>query len=168
MSQAQQLIQELDRLIVKEIDAYQQLLEHQKTEKRLLVARSLDPFLANLHAKEHLTHTIALVEKARQDLSARLAPLLGMPVSAVTLQQLSRRVDEPYASCFLHYRTVLQQLVHDLQRCNRDNARLLQDSLAIIDEALTFFASLVPADPTYHASGTFTAPMQGRLLSGRV
>jgi flagellar biosynthesis/type III secretory pathway chaperone len=168
MSQAQQFIEELDRLVGKEIEAYQQLLECQQAEKRLLVARSLEPFVTNLQAKEHLTRTIAQLEHTRQDVAARLAPLLGLPASAMSLQQLSTRVDAPYADRFLHYRARLRELVSHLQRCNHENARLLQDSLAIINEALAFFACLTPASPTYHASGTFMHPTQGRLLSGRV
>jgi hypothetical protein len=168
MSQIQQLVEELDRLVLKEIEAYQQLLEHQRAEKRFLVARSLESFLTNLQAKERLTHVIAQVDKARQDVSARLAPMLHLPVSAMTLRQLSRRVEEPYASRFRQHRERLCELVKHLQRCNRENARLLQDSLAIINEALAFFTCLMPTDPTYHPSKTFAAPMQGRLLSGKV
>jgi hypothetical protein len=165
---AVQLVDELNGTLLEEIEAYQYLLELQQAEKRLLVARTLEPFLANLQAKDRVIQTLTRLENKRQTVLCQLAPGLHLSKAAVTLRQLSTRVPEPYASTFLQHRERLQQLVTALQRCTRENARLLQDALAFIDDALAFFACLVPATPTYHPSGTFALPTQGRLLSGRV
>lgn len=168
MSNRQELLKELESMLSQEIVAYEQLLQLQQSEKRLLVARALEPFLTNLHAKEHRVRAIAQLELKRQTVLQHLAPLLGLPDTNVTLQQLSTRVPEPVASALLHCRVRLQEVVHALQQCNRENARLLQDSLVLIDETLTFFAALAPNHLTYQRSGTFAPPTQGRLLAGRV
>jgi flagellar biosynthesis/type III secretory pathway chaperone len=168
MHDTQLLIDELQNILQAEIEAYQHLVELQQAEKRLLVARALEPFLTNLHAKEHRLRAITQLEQQRHTVLQRLAPLLDLPDTNVTLQQLSTRLPEPLASRLLHCRTRLQEVVHTLQRCNRENAWLLQDSLALIDETLAFFAALAPNRPTYQRSGTFVPPTQGRLLSGRV
>jgi hypothetical protein len=68
----------------------------------------------------------------------------------------------------LRARACLRDLVDTLRRCNRETARLLQDSLTCIEERLAFFAALAPSRPIYQRSGTFGASTQGRLLSGRV
>jgi len=168
MHDAQQLIEELQIILQAEIETYQHLVELQQAEKRLLVARALEPFLTNLHVKEHHLHAITQLEQKRHTVLQRLAPLLDLPDTNVTLRQLSTRLPEPLAGMLLHSRTCLQEVVHTLQRCNRENERLLQDSLALVNETLTFFAALEPNCPTYQRSGTFVPPTQGRLLSGRV
>ena len=168
MQDIQPLIDELQAILQAEVDAYQHLVELQQTEKRLLVTRALEPFLTNLHAKEHRLRILSRLEHRRQIVLHQLAPLLGLATAEVTLQQLSTRVAEPWAGALLDARARLQDAVHTLKRCNRDNARLLQDSLACIEERLRFFAALAPSRPTYQRSGTFSAPKQGRLLSGRV
>jgi hypothetical protein len=168
MPDIQPLVDELHAILQAEVEAYQHLLELQQTEKRLLVTRALEPFLTNLHAKEHRLRTLSRLEHKRQMLLQQLAPLLELPVAEVTLQQLSTRVPEPWAGALLDVRARLQDVVNSLKRCNRENARLLQDSLAFIEERLRFFTTLVPSRPTYQRSGTFSAPAQGRLLSGRV
>jgi len=168
MQDMQPLIDELHNILQAEIEAYQHLVELQQTEKRLLVTRELAPFLANLHAKEHRLRTITRLEDKRQTVLHHLAPLLGLTAAEVTLQQLSARLPEPWAGTLLHARACLQDLVETLRRYNRETARLLQDSLAFIEERLAFFAALAPGRSTYQRSGTFGAPTQGRLLSGRV
>jgi flagellar biosynthesis/type III secretory pathway chaperone len=168
MHDIQPLIAELQTILQAEIEAYQHLVELQQAEKRLLVTRALAPFLTNLHAKEHRLRTITRLEQKRRAVLHSLASLLGFPDPTMTLQQLSTRIPEPFASTLLGYRSRLQDTVETLQRCNRENARLLQDSLALIDERLAFFAAMAPCRPTYQRSGTFVPPMQGRLLSGRV
>lgn len=168
MSDTQPLIEELDRLLLQEVEAYQQLLTLQQAEPRLVVEAALEPFLANLQAKERLAYQLAAYEKHRQAVTMRLAPLLQLPATTMTLQQLSTRVEEPYASRFLHYRTRLRMLVDDLRRLNNANAILLHDSLAFIEHLLAFLERLQPGSATYHPSGQLTPPKQGRFLSERV
>jgi flagellar biosynthesis/type III secretory pathway chaperone len=168
MSDTQPLIEALDRLLLQEIEAYQHLLTLQQEEQRLVVEAALEPFLANLQVKERLAHQLAACEKHRQMVTTRLAPLLQLPATTTTLQQLSTRVAEPYAGRFLHYRTCLRTLVDDLQRLNNENAMLLRDSLTCIEHLLAFFERMQPGCATYHSSGQLTPKKQGRFLSERV
>ena len=163
-----QLLEALDALLRREIAAYEELLQLQQAEKRYAVEQALEPFLANLQAKEHLTHAIAGLEKQRCTVSAQLASQLQVSAPVITLQQLSTRVEAPYAQRFQDYRTRLLVLVTQLQRCNLENEIFLRDSRAFIDGTLAFIARLLPDNLTYHQSGTFTPPTQGRLLSGRI
>jgi flagellar biosynthesis/type III secretory pathway chaperone len=168
MSDTQPLVEELDRLLLQEIEAYQQLLTLQQEEQRLVVAQALEPFLANLQAKEQLARKLTAYEQHRQAVTNSLRPVLQLPATPLTLRQLSTRVGEPYASRFLHYRTRLRTLVNDLRRLNTENAMLLRDSLAFIEHVLVFFDRLQLDGTTYHQSGKFTPRQQGRLLSERV
>ena len=168
MSDTQPLLEELDRLLLQEMEAYQQLLALQQKEKRLIVEQALESFLVNLRAKEHLARKLTGCEKNRQAVTIRLAPLLQLPATTTTLQQLSTRVKEPYASRFLYYRTRLRTLIDDLRRLNNENAMLLHDSLAFIEHVLVFFDRMQPDSATYHQSGKFTPQKQGRLLSEKV
>lgn len=167
MNTMQESLEELDRLLEQESDVHQQLLTLQQQEKQLVLAWSLEPLQANLQAKEHLAQSMLRLERKCQSVLSRLAALLQLPPTEVTLQQLSVRVEEPYASTLLRHRARLQQLVSALQHSNRENDRLLQDSLVLVDGALAFFTSLGSEPAAYQPTGKIASSAPGRLLSGR-
>lgn len=168
MDDVQSLSAALLAILHDEVYAYQHFAVLQETEKRHLVTRNLEAFLGNLHAKEHCVLGLRRLEEKRQAMVMRLAALLRLDAADVTLAQLSANVPEPAASELLASRSQLKESLDLVQRCNRDNVRLLQDSLALIKETLAFFTCLLPARLTYQRSGTFPPSTQGRLLSGRV
>ena len=168
MSTSAPLLAELDRLLQQEVEAYEHLLELHQEVQRCLAAPALDPLLASLQAREHMARHIAHVEHQRAAVTAQLAPLLQLPATDVTLQNLSTRVDAPYASRFLQYRTRLRTLVDEVQQLNSMQAQLLREVRAFVDAALAFLTRLLPGQPRYLQSGKLTTPTQGHLLSGRV
>ena len=168
MHDIQTLTEACNTILLEEIEAYEGLLAIQQAEKQLLGARQLEAFLANLHAKDQILQTIASLEERRQAAVHALVPLLGVATAPSTLQELSARVPEPQASTMRQYRIRLQHLLGDVQRSSGENARLVQDVLTLIEEALHFFASVLPATPTYQPSGTFPTTTRGRLVSGTV
>jgi hypothetical protein len=168
MHETHTLSEALQAILLEEMAAYERLLALQQAEKHLLVARQLEAFLANLHAKEQALHTIAHVETQRQAIVSRLAPLLHLHDTSVTLHQLSVCLPEPYASTMGQCRQRLQRLLREVQRSSDENACLVRDALALVEEALAFFANLLPSTPTYKPTGSFPPAVRGRLLSGTV
>jgi flagellar biosynthesis/type III secretory pathway chaperone len=168
MSTSVPLLAELDHLLQQEVEAHEHLLALHQEVQRCLAAPALDPLLASLQAREHVARHIAHVEHQRAAVTAQLAPLLQLPATDVTLQNLSTRVDAPYANRFLQYRTRLRTLVDEVQQLNNIQAQLLREVRASVDAALAFFTGLLPAQPTYLQSGKLTTPTPARFLSGRV
>ena len=168
MSTSAPLLAELDHLLQQEVEAYEHLLALHQEVQRCLAAPALDPLLASLQARDHVARHIAHVEHQRAAVTAQLAPLLQLPVTGVTLQHLSTRVDAPYASRFSQYRTRLRALVDEVQQLNNMQAQLLREVRAFVDAALAFFTGLLPAQPTYLQSGQLTTPTPARFFSGRV
>jgi len=168
MSTSASLLAELDHLLQQEVEAYEHLLALHQEVQHYLAASALDPLLASLQAREHVARHIAHVEHQRAAVTAQLAPLLQLPATDITLQNLSTRVDAPYASRLRQYRIRLRTLVDDVQRLNSVQVQLLHEVRAFVDAALAFFTSLLPAQPMYVQSGKLTTPTQGRFLSGRV
>jgi hypothetical protein len=168
MYESERYIRALEAILLDEITAYETLLAIQQAEKRLLVAHEIEAFVDNLQAKEQTLRAIADLEDRRQTLVKQLAPLLHLPDTAISLQQLSTRMPEPHARTMRQYRSRLQRLLRDVQRSSGENAWLVRDSLVLIEEALGFLGSLLPTMPTYQPSGTFAATIRGRLLSGTV
>lgn len=168
MSTSAQLLAELDQLLQQEVEAYERLLVLQQETQRCLAVPALEPLLTNLQAREHLAGHIANVEHQRLAVSARLAPLLQLPVAEMTLHNVSLRVQAPYTSRLQHYRARLRDLVGSVQQLNHTQAQLVREVRAFVDAALACVSRLLPAQPTYLQSGKLTTPTQGRLLSGRI
>jgi hypothetical protein len=168
MSTSAPLLAELDHLLQQEVEAYEHLLALHQEVQRCLAAPALDPLLASLQAREHVARHIAHVEHQRAAVTAQLAPLLQLPPTDVTLQNLSTRVDAPYASRLCQYRTRLRALVSEVQQLNNIQAQLLREVRAFVDAALAFFTGLLPAQPTYLQSGQLTTSTPTRFFSGRV
>jgi hypothetical protein len=168
MSTSAPLLAELDHLLQQEVEAYEHLLTLHQEVQRCLAAPGLEPLVASLQAREHVARHIAHVEHQRAAVTAQLAPLLQLPSTNVTLQNLSTRVDAPYASRFRQYRTRLRTLIDEVQQLNNMQTHLLREVRAFVDAALVFFTGLLPAPPTYLQSGKLTTPTPARFLSGRV
>jgi len=168
MSTSAPLLAELDHLLQQEVEAYEHLLTLHQEVQRCLAAPGLEPLVASLQAREHVARHIAHVEHQRAAVTAQLAPLLQLPATGVTLQNLSTRIDAPYASRFRQYRTRLRTLVDEVQQLNNMQTHLLREVRAFVDAALAFFTGLLPAPPTYLQSGKLTTPTPARFLSGRV
>ena len=162
------LLAEFDHLLQQEVEAYAHLLALHQEVQHCLAASALDPLLASLQAREHVARHITHVERQRTAVTAQLAPLLQLPATDITLQNLSTRVDAPYASRLRQYRIRLRTLADDVQQLNSVQAQLLHEVRAFVDAALAFFTGLLPAQPMYLQSGKLTTPTQGRFLSGRV
>src|SRR4029453_6512050 len=107
MSTSAPLPAELDHLLQQEVEAYEHLLALHQEVQRCLAAPVLDPLLASLQAREHVARHSAPGEHHRAAVTAKLASLLQLPGTGVTLQNLSTRVDAPYASRLRQYRTQL-------------------------------------------------------------
>lgn len=168
MSTLVQWLAEFDRLLQQEVEAYERQMVLQQETQRCLAASALEPLLANLQAREHLARHITSVEQQRVAVSAQLAPLLQLPISDMTLHNVTTRVQDPYAGRFRQYRARLRTLMDDLRQLNHTQAQLLREVRAFVDAALACVARLLPAQPTYLQSGKLTTSTQGRLLSGRV
>ena len=168
MSTSAPLLAELDHLLQQEVEAYEHLLTLHQEVQRCLAAPGLEPLVASLQAREHVARHIAHVEHQRLAVTAQLAPRFQLAATDVTLQNLSTRVDAPYASRLRQYRTRLQTLVHEVQQLSGVQAHLLCEVRAFVEAALAFFTGLLPAQPTYLQSGKLTAPTPARFLSGRV
>jgi hypothetical protein len=168
MSTSAPLLAELDHLLQQEVEAYEHLLALHQEVQHCLAAPALDPLLASLQAREHVAWHLADVEHQRAAVTAQLASLLQLPVTDVTLQHLSTRVDARYASRWRQYRTRLRTLVDEVRQLNSMQAQLLREVRAFVDTALDFLTRLLPAQPTYLQSGKLTTPTPARLLSGRV
>jgi hypothetical protein len=168
MSTSAPLLAELDHLLHQEVEAYEHLLALHQEVQRCLATPALDPLLASLQAREHVARHIAHVEHQRATVTAQLASLFQLPTTDVTLQNLSTRVDAPYASRLCQYRTRLRTLVDEVQQLNNIQAQLVREVRVFVDAALAFFTGLLPAQPTYLQSGKLTTPTPARFLSGRV
>lgn len=168
MNEVKQYLTILDTLLRQEIDLYQQLLCCQREEKRFLIERVLPAFTKNLQIKEGIAWKIAKLEKERKQVVEHLAALWHLPPEELTLNHLSARIEEPYATQLLHHRSVLQTLVHDLQTVDRENEILLREALIFLEAALAFFERVSPHHSIYHQSGKFVPQPHGRVISGRV
>ena len=168
MSTSASLLAELDHLLQQEVEAYEHLLALHHAVQRCLAAPALDPLLASLQAREHVARRIAHLAHQCAAVTAQLAPLLQLSATDITLQNLSARVDAPYASRFLQYRTRLRTLADEVQQLNSRQAQLLHEVRAFVDTALVFLAGLLPTQQTYLPSGRLTTPTPAHFLSGRV
>ena len=71
----------------------------------------------------------------------------------ITLTELIREVDEPFATKFAGFQVELNEVVMRVRRANQNNRILLSYSLAMIDRALARLAGTDDASEVYDDSG---------------
>lgn len=145
-------LDELGRVLRAEAAQVRELLPLLEREEQALL-RGDAPAVAELAAeKAALAQALAGLERARRDVTARLAATLPVPARATTLAALLRVL--PGASPALRALAgELRGLVAGVAQANRRNGLLAERGLGLFRGLLAELQATMAPPPTYAASG---------------
>ena len=156
-------------LIEDEADLWASLLGDMQAERRAVVASDLKQLNRVSKSKENVILKIRIMEAQREQMLAKIAGYLNIPPPELTLETLSGRLTEPFASRFADLRSKLTALTESIRDLNQSNRALVQQSLELVRGSLSALDGLISPRPVYFNTGRLPAPDRGgRMLSGRV
>lgn len=133
-------VETLQNTLIDEAEGYRQLVALTQREREALVHNRLDELNAVVKEKLALATSLKQWEKMREQITANLARLLGLPAN-VSLADLAAAFEESIAQKLLALRDEFIGLVEQLVKLNYTNRQLLQTELVRIDATFDYIAS---------------------------
>ena len=159
----------LSSCIDRQLTLYRKLLDLFLAERRAILDSELEALNKTVMEKEMLLQKIAKEELRRRQSSEKVAAVLGLESSALTITQLSQNILEPYASDIKRKGVRLQSLIDEIQIESGRNRSLCLQALQFVNGSLKMLTTLTRPNQVYHASGRVqNAGQVGRMLSGAV
>lgn len=108
------------------------------------------------------------LERRREALTARTASALSEPEERLTVERIAAHAPEASGGALRDLRAALQRQGKALQRVNRLNRALTEQSLAHVQGFFQAFAGPASGDETYSRAGVERKPAGGTLVIDRV
>lgn len=158
-----QYLDNIEEILDKEIEAYSVLEQHVSDKKELLVQNKvelLEPLDIEIIQQ---TTKVANLAKARQQQCVYVERI------DLTLSELIAKafeVDESQAERFTEKKEKLESIVFNIQSKNNINAKLIQNSLLIMNKTIEFILKmLVPELDSYNQMGKMKKPNENYKMS---
>jgi hypothetical protein len=151
---------EVSTMLWRERDALQFLL-FKLVEEQLIVNSGRTRWLSQANEEiEFALEQLRGTEVLRAAETDAIAEELGLP-SPLTLAELEKAADEPWATLYADHRRALVELVAEVTQVTADNRRLLTAGARAIRETLLSVSETVQ---TYDSRGTKTTSIAGPSL----
>jgi len=147
------LLERLISLLNEERALYQSLLSTLQKERKAIIRSEIIRITECTKEKENLILKIRVLEEQRINYLDALATVLGISVDTLTLRELSRRVDESYATQLDDCSTGLGALIQSIQEVNASNKALVSHSLDLIRGSLSLLNDLISHTAVYYQTG---------------
>lgn len=165
------IVDTLHHTLVGEVEDYQQLLSVTQREQVALQTGSLIDLKATTEAKSSLLQRLADWENTRQQIMAKLAEKLKLPV-IFSLSDLIAFCDENTAEKLTALRQDFASLAEQLHLLNQGNQLLLQTELVRVNVTVNYLLSGASMGVGYTTNGVSahlaTPPSAGNVFNWQV
>jgi hypothetical protein len=156
------------KILREEIDLYGVVLNLARDEKDAIMRSDLDALRTATDGKSLLVPTIQGLERKRQAVIEDLSETVGRPAQELSLREISRLAEEPYAAQLKACRSHFLSLASSISEVGSQNREVITHRLRLVRSSFSFLNHLTASSTVYHNSGKMmmTSGRSGRLLSG--
>jgi flagellar biosynthesis/type III secretory pathway chaperone len=156
------------KILGEEIDLYGMVLNLARDEKDAMMRSDLDALRTATDGKTSLVSTIQGLERKRQAIIEDLSKTVGRPAQELTLRELSRLAEEPFAAQLKACGSDLLSLASSISEVGSQNREVITHRLRLVRSSFSFLNHLTASSTVYHNSGKMmmTSARSGRVLSG--
>ena len=163
------LLDNLLQILKAEISFYQSLQSILQQQRRAIINCDVQSLKKTTDRKEEFLSRSTQLEAQRTKVMAKLAELLAVPKSKLTLKEITRLIQEPYASDLLNVRTDLTAVLERIHKTNQDNLNLFRHAQRWVQSSLALLNKCILNGSVYYASGKIQhTSLNGTLLSGEI
>jgi flagellar biosynthesis/type III secretory pathway chaperone len=138
-------------------------------EKEAIVHSDLEVLSEAGKEKENLLLMIRFLEEQRLKIMNQLSVFYEYSFNDLTLMELCRIADEPFASRLKNSRSCLLSLMESIEEIHKLNKKLLTHSLSFVKGSLNIIHSTMPQSQVYHKTGEIQSYRHsGNVLSGEI
>jgi len=157
------------KILREEIDLYGMVLKLARDEKDALLRSDLDALRTATDGRSSLVPTIQDMEQKRHAVIEDLSEAVGRPAQELSLRELSRLAEEPFAARLRACRSHLLSLVSSISEVGSQNREFITHRLKLVRSSLSFLNQLTASNTIYHNSGKMMMrpDRSGRVLSSQ-
>ena len=162
------LLHDLGTLLARQVDQLRTLESLMRSQQQALARKDVEAILESISGQEACLAGIQALEDERVRLMRRISSVLGMGEGAITLRELTDRLEPEVGSELRETGRAIRDTLQNIGRVNQDNRRLIQHSLDFVQEMLAAWTGSVPTKRVYEPSGALSPRPQGRTLIDQV
>jgi len=160
------LMEDLRKLIAKQIVQYKKLLIVLRKEKEIIINSSIDELHTNNKKKEVVILQIKLLDETCLKVLEKIYDIIPTLSGQPSLSSIPEMIQEPHFELLSPAYTHLISLVRSAKTLNSDNERLMKGSLRVIKSSISFLMSCAtsPKGSLYENSGQIKTENVGMQL----
>lgn len=163
------LLDKLLRILEEQVAIFKTLLTILKEEESAIVLSDFKMLNEILKKKEDEVLKHRFLEVKREKIIQKITPYMGVSASDLTLSNLAKRIDEPYARQLRECCDELEKLMQAIHTINRKNKTLVERSLQLVKDSLSLLDNIITPSPVYYNTGRLTNSDQGgRVFCGSI
>ena len=163
------LLDNLLQILKAEINFYQSLQSILQHQRRAIINCEVKSLKKTADRKEAFLSRSTRLEAQRTKVMAKLAEVLVVPQSKLTLKKIIRLIQEPHASELRNVRAEIKAVLERIRKTNQDNLDLFRHSHRLVQSSLALLNKCILNGSVYYSSGKIqNAPLNGTLLSGEI
>ena len=163
------MLDNLLRVLKAEISFYQSLHLMLRQQRQAIIRGEVKSLTQTADRKEHFLSRSSKLEAQRTRVLAKLAEVLAVPQSKLTLKKVIGLIQEPYSSELRRIRADLKAVLEGVRKTNQDNLALFRHSHQWVQSSLALLNKCILNGSVYYPGGRIQkAPLSGTLLSGEI
>jgi flagellar biosynthesis/type III secretory pathway chaperone len=163
------LLDNLLQILKAEISFYQSLQSILQQQRQAIINCEVKSLKKTAERKEAFLSKSTNFEAQRTKVMAKLAEVLAVPQSKLTLKKIIRLIQEPYASELRKVRAEITAVLEEIRKTNQDNLELFRHSHRLVQSSLALLNKCILNGSVYYPSGKIqNVPLNGTLLSGEI
>ena len=147
------LLSDLRTLLKRQVENLRDLEVVLREQRDVLARRDVPGILESIRRQEECLNRVQAIERSRSDLMGRISGRMGVDPGGMTLKKLAESVDPETGAELRSMGEAIRATMEDIGRVNRNNRRLIKNSLAFIREMLGAVTGKGPEKSTYGSSG---------------
>lgn len=155
---------DLRALLGDQMNTLRSLEQIIKDQGEHLAQRDIPGIIASITEQGQCLERVHRIEDERKRMMGKISALLGLDGGATTLRTLSQNLEGEVGDELRATGEAIRETLDNIGRVNKDNKRLIQHSLKLVQEMLGATTGNKSAAPTYGVRGTMRPQRQERLL----
>jgi len=156
------------KILREEADLFALMLTLAQDEKDAVTRSDLDGLRTATDGKTSLVPRIQDLNRKREAVIEGMAGTMGRPIQGLTLREISKLAEEPYATQLKACRLHLLRLAASIRDIGSQNRELIAHRLKLVRSSFFFLNHLTVSSTVYQNTGKMTVASDriGRFLSG--
>ncbi len=158
---------DLRTLLGEQMNTLRSLERIIKEQREFLMERDISGIISSITEQGQCLEQVHRIDSERKRMMGEISGMLGLGRQTLTIRALSQNLEGDVATELRATGEAIRGTLDNIGRVNKDNKRLIQHSLKLVQEMLGAATGSHSDIPTYGGQGTMRPHRQERMLVDR-